>query len=113
MSNDKKKGSFSLFFSSSSDDDTSDDTSNQLIMSSFLSLKGRAYWPSRAALLGLLYERRVGSRLQPYRSLLVSLLLLSVGRWSYVVEGCVYLRILYILRETMGSDRWAGKFILE
>lgn len=50
--------------------------------------------------------------LQPYRSLLVSLLLLSVGRWWYVVEGCVYLRILYILREMMGSDRWAEKFIL-
>lgn len=108
----KKKGSFSLFFSSSSDDDTSDDTSNQLIMSSFLSLKGRAYWPSRAALLGWLYERRVDGMLQAYRSLLVSLLL-SVGRWWYVVEGCVYLRILYILREMMGSDRWVEKFILE
>lgn len=56
---------------------------------------------SKVANIGLLellcwdcYMRggRVGSRLQPYRSLLVSLLLLSVGRCWYVVEGCVYLR---------------------
>lgn len=50
--------------------------------------------------------------LQAYRSLLVSFLLLFVGRCWYVVEACVYLRILYILREMMGSDRWAKKFIL-
>lgn len=73
MSNKEEEEEGGIFlFSSSSDDDTSDDTSNQLIMSSFLSLKGRAYWPSRAALLGWLYERRVGCMLQAYRSLLVS-----------------------------------------
>lgn len=51
--------------------------------------------------------------LQAYRSLLVSLLQLFVGKCCYVVEGCVYMRILYILREMIGSDRWAEKFILE
>lgn len=85
----KKKGSFS--FSSSSDDDTSDDTSNQLIMS-FL------FFPQKVAYIGLLellcsdcYMR--GEWMVCYKHIAACvLLLLSVGKCCYVVEGCVYLR---------------------